>query len=164
MSNKLYVGRIIILVGKLILSLSLASLIYSFYKYISIADIKITMAFIEAEFMGLFNNFYKVAYTNKSGIRVEEYIPLFLSNSYVSYCLSKYKLALYEGIYIALFMSFTIIAMIRYFWLEAAAIIEEFKYQSLKEKQEVTKENQEYLQPKTIIKKQTNDPIEYQDL
>jgi len=54
--------------------------------------------------------------------------------------------------------------MICYFRSEITAIIDEFKYQLLKEKQQVTKDNQEYLQPKAIIKKQANDPIEYQDL
>ncbi len=163
-NNKLYVGRTIILVSKLILGLSLASIIYSFYQYISIADIKITIAFFEAKLMSLFSSFYKVAYTNKSGIRVEEYIPLFLNNSYVSYCLSKYKLALYDGIYLALFMSLTIIVMICYFRSEITTIIGEFKYQLLKEKQQDTKNNPEYLQLKAIIKKQDNDPIEYKDL
>lgn len=164
MSNKLYVGKTIIMVGKLILSLCLASIIYIFYKFISITDIKITIAFFEAKLMSLFSSFYKVAYTNKSGIRVEEYIPIFLMDPYVKHVLLKYKLALYEGIYLALFMSFTIIAMIGYFWSEITVIIKDFKYQILKETQQIAKNNPEYLPPKATVKKQANDSIEYQDL
>lgn len=164
MKNELYISGIIILISKLILGLNLASIIYIFYKFISLADIKITIAFFEAKFMSLFSSFYKVAYTNKSGMRVEEYIPVFLNNSYVSYCLSKYKLALYDGIYLALFMSFTIIAMVRYFWSEIAEIIEDYKYQLLKEKQQIVESNQQPFKSKASLHKQNTKPIEYQDL
>jgi len=82
----------------------------------------------------------------------------------VDYVFLKYKLVIYNGIYLALFLELVTFVMICYFWPQITAIIEEFKYQLLKEKQQATKDNQEYLQPKTIIKKQDHDPIEYQDL
>lgn len=164
MNNKLYIGRIFILVGKLSLGLTLALIIYVFYKFLSISDVKVTIAFFEAKFMSLFSNFYKVAYTNKQGVRVENYIPIFLNDPYVKQILLKYKLALYNGFNLAFFMLSMIIVVIFYYRSEIRSIIEDFKYQLLKERKQVSKNDPESLRPKIFAQKNDSKPIEYQDL
>ncbi len=163
-NDELDIGKIFILVGKLVLGISIASIIYIFYKFISLTDIKITFAIFEAKICSLFSSTYKVSYTNQQGIRLEKYILLFLNDPDVEYVLLKYKLALYNGLNLAFFMISTIALMIWCYRSEINAIIADFKYQLLREKQQIKENNLEPFQPKIVSQKKDKEPIEFQDL
>ena len=170
MNNELFLGRILMLVAAFILGLSLASVIYSFYQYITIADIKVTFTFFEAKICGWFSSTYKVAYTNQQGVRVEKYASIFLIDPYLDYVLLKYKLALTNGIYLALFMLLAIVGILCYLWPAITVIIEDFKYQLLKKSRLTTNSNKPYetnlesSKPKIALQKKDKQSIEYQDL
>ena len=176
MIRDLSMSEIIIMIAKIIGAISLSSLVYSFCKNISTADIKIAAAFLKAKFFGLFIIDYEVAYTGKYGYSLKGTMKSFLGDSYVSESLSKYKFSLYDGLLLALFMLLVISALLGHLWFEIRSIIENKIYRTSEINQSTTIGNtssQVNLKPsnratrtenKVIAKRQDKTPKEFQDI
>jgi hypothetical protein len=123
-------SQIRIMIIKIIIAISIASLIYSLYKNISMSDVKIAIAFLEAKFFGLFTADYKISYVGQYGIKLERKIQYFLSDQYVLETLAKYKFALYESLLLALYIQFAMIILIHYLWFEIRIIVENVIYKA----------------------------------
>ena len=78
MIRDLSINEILTMIAKIIGAISLSSLVYSFCKNISMADIKIGIAFLKAKFFGLLDSDYKITYTSKYGFKLEKEIQYFL--------------------------------------------------------------------------------------
>ncbi len=167
MIRDLSINKILIMIAKIIGATSLASLIYSFCKNISMADVKIAIAFLEAKFFGLLDSDYKITYTSKYGFKLEKEIQYFLNDSYVLEELAKYKFALYEGLLLALLILLMIFALLGHLWFEIKEIIAN---QSINKSNTSSQDNIKPSSPiyplekKVLSKRKDKTPKEFQDI
>ena len=176
MIRDLSINKILIMIAKIIGAISLSSLIYSFCKNISIADVKIAIAFLEAKFFGLLDSDYKITYTSKYGFKLEKEIQYFFNDSYVSEVLAKYKFALYEGLLLVLLMLLMIFTLLGHLWFEIRSIIENKIYRTSETNQSITKSNTSShdnikpsstiypLEKKVLSKRKDKTPKDFQDI
>lgn len=112
MNNNSLLHQIFIFIGKFIIGICLASIIYSFYKFISFADLRIAIAYLEAKVCGSFSSSYKISYISKYGFKLTKPISEFFTDSHVIYVSSKYQLVFLNGLFLGFYIILVILLLI----------------------------------------------------